>query len=101
MQSRSKKKRVEEVQTRDLKRSRKRKGGELAVHVNNRWCHPGHVTVTCHLCSPDIELFGSKFSSILFNQRVHQFSPWEELGVAENVSHPLLRLHFGKQYNDD
>lgn len=50
---------------RDLKRSRKRKGAGLAVLVNNRWCHPGHVTVKCRLCSTDIEL-GSKFPSVLF-----------------------------------
>lgn len=40
---------------RDLKRSRKRKGAGLAVLVNNRWCHPGHVTVKCRLCSTDME----------------------------------------------
>nr|XP_054598774.1 uncharacterized protein LOC129163848 [Nothobranchius furzeri] len=41
---------------RDLKRGRKRKGGGVAVLVNNRWCHPGHVSVKCRLCSPDFEL---------------------------------------------
>uniref|UniRef100_A0A1A8RXB6 Reverse transcriptase domain-containing protein n=1 Tax=Nothobranchius rachovii TaxID=451742 RepID=A0A1A8RXB6_9TELE len=41
---------------RDLKRSGKRKGGGVAVLVNNRWCHPGHVSVKCRLCSPDVEL---------------------------------------------
>nr|XP_054594182.1 uncharacterized protein LOC107378612 isoform X1 [Nothobranchius furzeri]XP_054594190.1 uncharacterized protein LOC107378612 isoform X1 [Nothobranchius furzeri] len=41
---------------RDLKRSGKRKGGGEAVLVNNRWCHPGHVSVKYRLCSPDVEL---------------------------------------------
>ena len=34
----------------------KRKGGGLAVYVNNRWCSPGHITIKDHICSPDIEL---------------------------------------------
>nr|XP_054604483.1 uncharacterized protein LOC107395178 [Nothobranchius furzeri]XP_054604484.1 uncharacterized protein LOC107395178 [Nothobranchius furzeri]XP_054604485.1 uncharacterized protein LOC107395178 [Nothobranchius furzeri] len=41
---------------RDLKRSGKRKGGGVAVLVNNRWCHPCHVSVKCRRCSPDVEL---------------------------------------------
>nr|XP_054590293.1 uncharacterized protein LOC129154571 [Nothobranchius furzeri]XP_054590295.1 uncharacterized protein LOC129154571 [Nothobranchius furzeri] len=41
---------------RGLKRSGKRKGNGVAVLVNNRWCHPGHVSVKCRLCSPDVEL---------------------------------------------
>uniref|UniRef100_A0A3Q3AYX4 Endonuclease/exonuclease/phosphatase domain-containing protein n=1 Tax=Kryptolebias marmoratus TaxID=37003 RepID=A0A3Q3AYX4_KRYMA len=46
---------------RDLISSRKRKGVALAVLVNNRWCHPGHVTVKCRLCNPDIELLVVSF----------------------------------------
>ena len=32
--------------------SGKRKGGRLAIVINNKWCHPGHVTVKdmSHLC---------------------------------------------------
>ena len=41
---------------RDTTATGKKKGGGLAVLVNNRWCHPGHVTVKQHVCSPDIEL---------------------------------------------
>ncbi|KAK0132030.1 hypothetical protein N1851_033180 [Merluccius polli] len=34
----------------------KKKGGGLAVLVNNRWCNPGHVSVKGRVCSADIEL---------------------------------------------
>ncbi|TWW76569.1 hypothetical protein D4764_13G0012310 [Takifugu flavidus] len=33
-----------------------KKGGGLAVFVNNRWCNPGHTTVKEQHCSKDIEL---------------------------------------------
>jgi len=36
--------------------SGKKKGGGVAVYVNNRWCNPGHITVKERVCSPDIEL---------------------------------------------
>ncbi|KAL6473956.1 hypothetical protein MHYP_G00175170 [Metynnis hypsauchen] len=36
--------------------SGKRKGGGLAVLVNNRWCNPGHITIKERACCPDIEL---------------------------------------------
>lgn len=36
--------------------SGKRKGGGLAVFVNDRWCNPGHITIKEKLCSVDIEL---------------------------------------------
>ncbi|KAI3375722.1 hypothetical protein L3Q82_003726 [Scortum barcoo] len=38
------------------KESGKRKGGGLAVLVNDRWCNPGHITVKEQLCCKDIEL---------------------------------------------
>ena len=41
---------------RDCTTSGKRKGGGLAVYVNNRWCNPGHITAKDRICSPDIEL---------------------------------------------
>ena len=41
---------------RDTAASGKKKGGGLAVLVNNRWCHPGHISVKERFCSPDIEL---------------------------------------------
>ena len=34
--------------------SGKRKGGGLAVFVNNRWCNSGHITVKEQVCSKDI-----------------------------------------------
>ena len=37
-------------------KSGKRKGGGIAVYVNNRWCNPGHITVKDRICSPDNEL---------------------------------------------
>jgi len=36
--------------------SGKKKGGGVAVYVNNGWCNPGHITVKERVCSPDIEL---------------------------------------------
>ncbi|KAK2846486.1 hypothetical protein Q5P01_009485 [Channa striata] len=36
--------------------SGKKKGGGLAVFVNNRCCNPGHITVKRQLCSKDVEL---------------------------------------------
>lgn len=41
---------------RDRCLSGKKKGGGIAVLVNNRWCNPGHITVKERFCSPDIEL---------------------------------------------
>ena len=41
---------------RDLKVTRKSKGGGLLLYVNSRWCNPGHVTVKEIICSRDIEL---------------------------------------------
>ena len=41
---------------RDHTGSGKRKGGGLAVLVNNRWCNNGHVTIKQSICCPDIEL---------------------------------------------
>ncbi|KAI4877531.1 hypothetical protein NFI96_027122, partial [Prochilodus magdalenae] len=40
----------------DCTESGKRKGGGLAVLVNNRWCSPGHITIKERICCPDIEL---------------------------------------------
>ncbi|KAI4874712.1 hypothetical protein NFI96_009725 [Prochilodus magdalenae] len=34
----------------------KKRGGGLAVFVNDRWCNPGHITVKEVICQPDIEL---------------------------------------------
>ena len=36
--------------------SGKRKGGGLAVFVNDSWCNSGHITVKEQVCSKDIEL---------------------------------------------
>ncbi|XP_029924039.1 uncharacterized protein LOC115371064 [Myripristis murdjan] len=36
--------------------SGKRKGGGLAVFVNDRWCNSGHITIKEQLCCRDIEL---------------------------------------------
>lgn len=37
-------------------RSGKKRGGGLAVFINNKWCNPGHITVKDSICTPDIEL---------------------------------------------
>ena len=36
--------------------SSKRKGGGLAVFVNERWCNSGHFTIKEKVCCKDIEL---------------------------------------------
>lgn len=36
--------------------SGKRKGGGLAVFVNDRWCNFGHITIKEQLCCKHIEL---------------------------------------------
>ncbi|CAM4427607.1 unnamed protein product [Leuciscus chuanchicus] len=37
--------------------SGKKRGGGLAVYVNERWCKPEHCTIKERFCSRDIELF--------------------------------------------
>ncbi|KAI5095921.1 hypothetical protein C0J45_14351 [Silurus meridionalis] len=39
--------------------SGKRKGGGLAVFVNNRWCKSGHITIKEQICCKDIELLAA------------------------------------------
>ena len=41
---------------RDRAESGKRKGGGLAVLVNNCWCNPGHINIKEWIFSPDIKL---------------------------------------------
>lgn len=41
---------------RDAEASGKKKGGGLALFVNQRWCDPAHITVKEKMCCPDIEL---------------------------------------------
>ncbi|XP_042070768.1 voltage-dependent N-type calcium channel subunit alpha-1B [Haplochromis burtoni] len=41
---------------RDSIASGKRKGGGLAVLVNNRWCNPANITIKERICCPDTEL---------------------------------------------
>jgi len=41
---------------RDATQSGKKRGGGIAVYVNERWCHPDHVCVKERFCSPNIEL---------------------------------------------
>lgn len=41
---------------RDTKASGKNRGGGLIILVNNKWCHPGHVTVEDKICCQDNEL---------------------------------------------
>lgn len=36
--------------------SGKRRGGGLAMYVNERWCNPGQITVKEQRCTKDIEL---------------------------------------------
>ena len=33
---------------RDLSKSRKKKGGGIALYVSERWCNPGHVNVSLY-----------------------------------------------------
>ena len=41
---------------RGAKESGKKKGGGLAMYVNNRWCNPHHISIKEHCCTPDIEI---------------------------------------------
>lgn len=41
---------------REAEKCGKTKGGGLALHVNNMWCHPGHITVKERICSRDVEV---------------------------------------------
>jgi len=41
---------------RSCNESIKKKGGGVAIYVNNRWCNIGHIMVKERVCSPDIEL---------------------------------------------
>lgn len=41
---------------RDAQASGKKKGGGLALFVNQRWCNPAHITVKEKMYCPDIEL---------------------------------------------
>ncbi|XP_054643394.1 uncharacterized protein LOC129187756 isoform X1 [Dunckerocampus dactyliophorus] len=41
---------------RNATESGKKKGGGIAVFVNDRWCHPGHICVKEQLCTRDVEL---------------------------------------------
>ena len=43
--------------------SGKRKGGRLAVFVNDSWCNSGHITVKEQVCSKDIELLAVSMRS--------------------------------------
>lgn len=36
--------------------SGKRRGGGVAVFINERWCNPGHISVKERICTRDIEL---------------------------------------------
>uniref|UniRef100_A0AAQ5Z3V2 CLN6 transmembrane ER protein a n=1 Tax=Amphiprion ocellaris TaxID=80972 RepID=A0AAQ5Z3V2_AMPOC len=41
---------------RNARESGKRKGGGLAMYVNERWCNAGHISVKEQLCTKDVEL---------------------------------------------
>ena len=41
---------------RNATESSKKKGGGIAVFVNERWCNPGHISVKEQLCTRDLEL---------------------------------------------
>ncbi|XP_029922299.1 NLR family CARD domain-containing protein 3-like [Myripristis murdjan] len=45
--------------------SGKRKGGGLAVFVNDRWCNSGHITIKEQLCCRDIELLQTEHPQAL------------------------------------
>ncbi|XP_068164648.1 uncharacterized protein [Antennarius striatus] len=40
---------------RDTNTTGDKKGGGLIIYTNDRWCHPGHVTVKSTLCNRDLE----------------------------------------------
>ena len=55
---------------RDPKLSGKRKGGGLALFINNKWCNSGHVTVKEVICCPDIELLAVSLRHPLHGSRI-------------------------------
>ncbi len=42
---------------RDQEKTGKKTGGGVCVYVNDKWCHPGHITVEERLWDQDAELF--------------------------------------------
>ncbi len=46
---------------RDNKACRKRRGGELAIYMNTRWCNHGHVSIKISSCYRDIEILAVSF----------------------------------------
>ncbi|KAI3359122.1 hypothetical protein L3Q82_002666 [Scortum barcoo] len=58
---------------RDCSKSRKKKGGGLALYVSERWCSPGHVFVKERFCTPDIELLAVGMRPVLFTEGVHVY----------------------------
>ncbi|KAI3356715.1 hypothetical protein L3Q82_003313 [Scortum barcoo] len=41
---------------RNIRESGKKKGGGIALFVNDKWCNPGHIHVKEQRCTRDIEL---------------------------------------------
>ena len=82
---------------RNHRESGKRKGGGLAILINNKWCHPGHVTVKERVCSPDIELLAvslrpyylpREFSHVIF--LVVYIPPTANAVHASDVIHTVV-----------
>lgn len=59
---------VLQIADRNKSESDKKGGGVLATSINNKWCHPGHITVKEQLCSPDTELLATELHSLLQSQ---------------------------------
>ena len=64
--------------------SGKKKGGGLAVFVNDRWFNSGHIAVKEEVCSKDINIFAVSMRPYYLPREFTQCSP--------RISPPLLTL---------
>ncbi|KAK0155060.1 hypothetical protein N1851_002626 [Merluccius polli] len=74
---------------RDCSKSRKKKGGGLALYVSERWCNPGHVSVKERLCTLDIELTGD-FNHASLNSISNNFHQYVDCPTRDNKTLDLL-----------
>ena len=84
---------------RSHRESGKGKGGGLAILINNKWCHPGHVTVKERACSSDIELLAvglrpyylsREFSHVII--LVVYIPPFANAALATDVIHTVVTI---------
>jgi len=75
---------------RSCNESGKKKGGGVAIYVNNRWCNPGHITMKERVCSPDIELLAVSLFPYYLPRKFSQAIVYSGL----NILYIFLFLYF-------